>query len=231
MINELAQELMQEMQAFTEGPGSINSLNRAITLSHEIHEKLVILRFKAYEAGLFSQDVTNLELQEFDMDLALEKTEIEPVSTEAIFLETTDLPQNETANLPKVDITLEEPVQVTESIRISITPEKTSSENPIFIESFSDFNLDELLDQAQGKHPKINAFNGNYSLKEKINFINTLFGSSSESFGTAVKQIDGFKSLKETLPVLEFLSTTYNWHAANREILNKFLEKVMAKYA
>ena len=221
MINELAQELMQEMQAFTEGPGSINSLNRAITLSHEIHEKLVILRFKAYEAGLFTQDVTNLELQEFDMDLALEKTEIEPVSTAAIFQETTDLPQAEAHTLP----------DLTEPQGNTVNSQNISSEEPQHVESTLDFNLDELLDQAQGKHPKINAFNGNYSLKEKINFINTLFGSSSESFGTAVKQIDGFKSLKETLPVLEFLSTTYNWHAANREILNKFLEKVMAKYA
>jgi hypothetical protein len=88
-----------------------------------------------------------------------------------------------------------------------------------------------LIHQSKGKHEKIESFNGNYSLKEKITFINALFGGSSESFGTAVKQIDGFKTLEETYPTLEFFASTFHWHKADRQALSRFMEKLLARHA
>jgi len=78
---------------------------------------------------------------------------------------------------------------------------------------------------------KIDKFNGNYSLKEKITFINELFKGSSDSFASAVKQIDSYSTLEDLMPTLNYLSTTNGWSSANRDALEKFIQKVIARYA
>jgi hypothetical protein len=91
-------------------------------------------------------------------------------------------------------------------------------------------DLEGLIAMAQGKHPKIKSFNGNYSLKEKISFINELFGGSSGSFGSAVKQIDAHKSAEPPLAVLKVFAEMYSWNQADPTVLLKFIEKVMGMY-
>ena len=91
--------------------------------------------------------------------------------------------------------------------------------------------LNALISISHGKHEKIDKFNGNYSLKEKITFINELFNGSSESFASAVKQIDSHASMDTLMPTLNYLSATHTWTNANQEALGKFIEKVVAKYA
>jgi len=89
----------------------------------------------------------------------------------------------------------------------------------------------EIISQSYGKHEKIDKLNGNYSLKEKITFINDLFKGSSDSFGAAIKQIDANSSIQELMPTLNYLSVTNEWVTANQDTLKKFIEKVVAKYA
>ena len=94
-----------------------------------------------------------------------------------------------------------------------------------------EFDLQSIISNSWGKHEKIETFNGNYSLKEKIMFINVLFHGSSESFGTAVKQIDTFNSIEETLPLLNFLSSSNGWQDVEKATLERFIQKIVAKYA
>jgi len=91
-------------------------------------------------------------------------------------------------------------------------------------------DIEALIAMAQGKHPKIKSFNGNYSLKEKISFINELFGGSSGSFGSAVKQIDAHKSAEPPVAVLKVFAEMYSWNQADPTVLLKFIEKVMGMY-
>jgi len=236
-MESLSKRLVDEIKGFTAGSGDAKSLDKAIATAHELLEKLYILRYKSYEAGIFKE--TPNEIPEFDLaGLSAEEEQSEqiaPAPSEQLF----DLPSNEDAGeqiithedqpelLPLIDIepTVEEelPIAIEPIIQAEIPLEPTVASTPLA--------LDALISISHGKHEKIDKFNGNYSLKEKITFINELFNGSSESFASAVKQIDSHASMDTLMPTLNYLSATHTWSNANQEALGKFIEKVVAKYA
>jgi hypothetical protein len=242
-MESLSKRLLDEIKGFTTGSGDAKTLDKAIATAHELLEKLYILRYKSYEAGIFKE--TPNEIPEFDLAaLSVEEEQINqieqiepiiPTTTEQLF----DLPSNEDAGeqiithedqpelLPINDIvpTAEEelPIAIEPVIQAEIPLEPLVASTPLA--------LDALISISHGKHEKIDKFNGNYSLKEKITFINELFNGSSESFASAVKQIDSHASMDTLMPTLNYLSATHTWNNANQEALSKFIEKVVAKYA
>ncbi|MFM1810493.1 MAG: hypothetical protein RLZZ382_1718 [Bacteroidota bacterium] len=242
-MESLSKRLLDEIKGFTTGSGDAKTLDKAIATAHELLEKLYILRYKSYEAGIFKE--TPNEIPEFDLAaLSVEEEQINqieqiepiiPTTTEQLF----DLPSNEDAGeqiithedqhelLPINDIvpTAEEelPIAIEPVIQAEIPLEPLIASTPLALEA--------LISISHGKHEKIDKFNGNYSLKEKITFINELFNGSSESFASAVKQIDSHASMDTLMPTLNYLSATHTWSNANQEALSKFIEKVVAKYA
>ena len=242
-MESLSKRLLDEIKGFTTGSGDAKTLDKAIATAHELLEKLYILRYKSYEAGIFKE--TPNEIPEFDLAaLSVEEEQINqieqiepiiPTTTEQLF----DLPSNEDAGeqiithedqpelLPINDIvpTAEEelPIAIEPVIQAEIPLEPLIASTPLALEA--------LISISHGKHEKIDKFNGNYSLKEKITFINELFNGSSESFASAVKQIDSHASMDTLMPTLNYLSATHTWNNANQEALSKFIEKVVAKYA
>jgi hypothetical protein len=242
-MESLSKRLLDEIKGFTTGSGDAKTLDKAIATAHELLEKLYILRYKSYEAGIFKE--TPNEIPEFDLAaLSVEEEQINqieqiepiiPTTSEQLF----DLPSNEDAGeqiithedqpelLPINDIvpTAEEelPIAIEPVIQAEIPLEPLIASTPLALEA--------LISISHGKHEKIDKFNGNYSLKEKITFINELFNGSSESFASAVKQIDSHASMDTLMPTLNYLSATHTWSNANQEALSKFIEKVVAKYA
>lgn len=242
-MESLSKRLLDEIKGFTAGSGDAKTLDKAIATAHELLEKLYILRYKSYEAGIFKE--TPNEIPEFDLAaLSVEEEQINqieqiepiiPTASEQLF----DLPSNEDAGeqiithedqpelLPINDIvpTAEEelPIAIEPVIQAEIPLEPLIASTPLALEA--------LISISHGKHEKIDKFNGNYSLKEKITFINELFNGSSESFASAVKQIDSHASMDTLMPTLNYLSATHTWSNANQEALSKFIEKVVAKYA
>ncbi len=242
-MESLSKRLVDEIKGFTAGSGDAKTLDKAIATAHELLEKLYILRYKSYEAGIFKE--TPNEIPEFDLAaLSVEEEQINqieqiepiiPTASEQLF----DLPSNEDAGeqiithedqpelLPINDIvpTAEEelPIAIEPVIQAEIPLEPLVASTPLA--------LDALISISHGKHEKIDKFNGNYSLKEKITFINELFNGSSESFASAVKQIDSHASMDALMPTLNYLSARHTWSNANQEALSKFIEKVVAKYA
>jgi hypothetical protein len=232
----LAQQILDEIKAFTNEPGDSTSIDKAIGTTQLLLEKLYILRYKSYETGLIKE--SNNSIPEFD--LAGFDTEPEPVvepinkPTPVLF----DLPTEEPSAEPIQDSIFDTPSEM--PLESNHTEEESSSsyieveaqtEEPTLTSSIESLDLNELISNSHGKHEKIDNFNGNYSLKEKITFINELFKGSSESFGSAVKQIDSHATMSELMPTLNFLSVTHEWKSANPEALKKFIEKVVAKYA
>lgn len=239
-MESLSKRLVDEIKGFTAGSGDAKTLDKAIATAHELLEKLYILRYKSYEAGIFKE--TPNEIPEFDLaglsaqeDQSEQSEQIAPAPSEQLF----DLPSHEDAGeqiithedqpelLPFNDIepTAEEelPIAIEPVIQAEIPLEPLVASTPL--------SLDALISKSHGKHEKIDKFNGNYSLKEKITFINELFKGSSESFASAVKQIDSHASMDTLMPTLNYLSATHTWTNANQEALGKFIEKVVAKYA
>jgi hypothetical protein len=239
-MESLSKRLLDEIKGFTTGSGDAKTLDKAIATAHELLEKLYILRYKSYEAGIFKE--TPNEIPEFDLaglsaeeELSEQIAHAAPAPSEQLF----DLPSHEDEGeqiithedqpelLPLNDIvpTAEEelPIVIEPVIQAEIPLEPLVASTPLA--------LDALISISHGKHEKIDKFNGNYSLKEKITFINELFNGSSESFASAVKQIDSHASMDTLMPTLNYLSATHTWTNANQEALSKFIEKVVAKYA
>ena len=232
----LAQQILDEIKAFTKEPGDSTSIDKAIGSTQELLEKLYILRYKSYEAGIIKE--SNNSIPEFDLAgfEAEPKEVIEPIiePSPVLFDLPTEAPTaepiQETLVETQAEISLESNNNVEESTPTYIEIEAQAEESTV-ASKVESVDLKELISNAHGKHEKIDNFNGNYSLKEKITFINELFNGSSESFGSAVKQIDTHASVSELMPTLNFLSVTHEWKNANPEALKKFIEKVVAKYA
>lgn len=246
-MESLSKRLLEEIKAFTTGSGDAKSLDKAIITAHELIEKLYILRYKSYEAGIF-KEIPN-DIPEFDLaGVSIEGEHPEhlaptvPIPSEPLF----DLPNDEEEGMhisghdePPALSTLddiepmfqEEQPTVEDEIPIAVEPiiQAEIPLEPLVVST--PMALDALISISHGKHEKIDKFNGNYSLKEKITFINELFNGSSESFASAVKQIDSHASMDTLMPTLNYLSATHTWTNANQEALRKFIEKVVAKYA
>ena len=239
-MESLSKRLVDEIKGFTAGSGDAKTLDKAIATAHELLEKLYILRYKSYEAGIFKE--TPNEIPEFDLaGVSAEEEQIEqiahavPAPSEQLFDLTshedvddqisTHQDEPELLALNDIEPTVEEelPIAIEPVIQAEIPLEPIVVSTPL--------SLDALISKSHGKHEKIDKFNGNYSLKEKITFINELFNGSSESFASAVKQIDSHASMDTLMPTLNYLSATHTWTNANQEALSKFIEKVVAKYA
>jgi hypothetical protein len=244
-MDSIGKRLLEEINEFTSGAGDTKSIDRAISTAHELLENLYILRYKAYEAGLFTPVID--EFPEFDLagvseptalDSGVDETPLhelfEPSEPEEQATETPVPSEEEQAGTEAVDLT-NVPLEPTATIAEEGIQEGASEghtvQNNIPMEPTASMDLTHLVSLSYGKHEKIDKFNGNYSLKEKITFINELFKGSSDSFGSAVKQVDSYASIQELMPTLNYLSVTNEWGTANEDALKKFIEKVVAKYA
>lgn len=243
-MESIGKRLLEEINEFTSGAGDAKSIDRAIGTAQELLENLYILRYKAYEAGLF-KPVTD-EFPEFDLAGVSEPTALNAEVHKTPVQELVE-PLESEEQATETPMPIEEEETVTEAFDLSKSPleptAKISEEEVLWIsesqpvqttipmEPAASMDLTHLVSMSQGKHEKIDKFNGNYSLKEKITFIQELFKGSSDSFGSAVKQIDTHASIQELMPTLNYLSVTNEWATANEEALKKFIEKVVAKYA
>jgi hypothetical protein len=54
-MESLSKRLLDEIKGFTTGSGDAKTLDKAIATAHELLEKLYILRYKSYEAGIFKE--------------------------------------------------------------------------------------------------------------------------------------------------------------------------------
>lgn len=235
----LSQRLQDEIKAFTSGDGNARSLDQAIGTAHELLEKLYILRYKAYETGIYSHQTE--VFPEFDLADAMSEQPVqveETIHVEVPVEPVAEAPESSAGTQAEIPLDLEVIDSTSQaSINDAVNPtlvDETPIEPEVDNHEFGNvepMDLSVIISTAHGKHEKIDKFNGNYSLKEKITFINELFKGSSDSFASAVKQIDSYSTLEDLMPTLNYLSTTNGWSSANRDALEKFIQKVIARYA
>jgi hypothetical protein len=71
---------------------------------------------------------------------------------------------------------------------------------------------------------------GSFTLNERLQFINELFEGSSDSFSTAVKNLDNLDGLDSARTVIVDYASTNNWDLES-EIVEDFLVKICRRYA
>ena len=73
---------------------------------------------------------------------------------------------------------------------------------------------------------------GSFTLTEKLQFINTLFGGSSEAFGTATKKLNEQLNMAGAILYLVEIAETNSWNfIKSLEIIEEFVLKLCRRYA
>jgi hypothetical protein len=78
----------------------------------------------------------------------------------------------------------------------------------------------------------IDSLIGSFSLTEKLQFINGLFGGSSEAFATATKQLNDQPNMTAAILELITIAETNSWDfARSAETIDEFMAKLCRRYA
>lgn len=235
-------EIQKLVQKLENGELQINELSVLEQLTREIHERSIILRYKAFEKKKAT--------------LAVEEAEVNHVVEEVDQPEVDDIlaPDNDRDDDGGFDFELfdspddsdvqnapEEPIieiaevdQSTESSPVESLPEnevKTESET-------SNLNVENFVSRvriaddvmSQFSVVKINSLIGAFGLNDRLRFINELFDGSSEKFGDAIKLLDSFDSLSDASPKIDALAAENNWDPED-DAVEEFIVVLKRRYA
>lgn len=225
------------------GELSIDELVQFETLTRELYERTVILKYKAFENKVnpIVESPLNVEdeLDYIENEVENEIEESEPTIDFSIF----DAP--EIIEEPAVEIELEE--ELVEStipeVTQEVAPEATLQKDIIVeapavekqvsaqVQSFWEqlnMNSNSLSTQFEGA--KIDTLVGAFGLNEKLRFINDLFDGSSESFSEAIKVLDTQSNLDTAKIKSSELAIKHGWDAEEESVVD-FLMMVNRRYA
>jgi hypothetical protein len=109
--------------------------------------------------------------------------------------------------------------------QVSIHP--TTEDNAKFVRRFS--ATDASL-AAQLSMTRLDTLIGSFGLNERLNFINGLFGGSSEAFSEAIKELDTQHSQQDALIKTSAFAIQYAWDLDD-ETVEEFVIKLKRRYA
>lgn len=233
------EELVSKME---NGTLTIEELANLENLTRELHERSIILKYKAFESKVnpSHSDSTSTEVEEKEEVKTEEKIvevedkieEEEPTIDFSIF----DTPAQEEIKEVKTEepaFVLEEaPVQST--FEENIQEEKPEPVNNIQQNQGTSFweqlNINDNSLSTQFEGAKIDTLIGAFGLNEKLRFINDLFDGSSESFSEAIKILDSQSSIEEAKLKSAELANQHNWDAEEESVVD-FMMMVNRRYA
>jgi len=248
------EEIRTLITKLDKGTLSSNEMEELVSLSRDLYERSVILQYKSFEEKVFGaapapvveekeevieEPVAELEEEEI---LEVEKEE-EPAFDFSLF----DSPQAETpqAETPEAKAPLQEEPEVEEHISVSHTEHEEGGVHQETVEvTHTQVETVAALAGLAGNFMKIMAESGAesglnvpleslvgaFGLNERLQYINVLFGGSSENFAEGVKALDQLSSRTEASEKAAELAATYGWENDN-EVVTDFLAKVGRRYA
>lgn len=226
------------------GSLTIEELANLETLTRELHERSIILKYKAFENKVNESpnDSTTLEVKE-EEELKIEDkvVEIEDIVEEnepTIDFSIFDSPVQEDEIIEEIKpeeptVVLEEtPVQNTEEADIpEVKPENVNNIQQNQGSSFwEQLNIKDNSLSTQFEGAKIDTLIGAFGLNEKLRFINDLFDGSSESFSDAIKILDSQSNIEEAKLRSAELASQHNWDAEEESVVD-FMMMVNRRYA
>lgn len=78
---------------------------------------------------------------------------------------------------------------------------------------------------------KLDTLIGSFGLNERLQFINELFGGSSEAFSDAVKVLDARTGMDSAREKIAEFAASHNWGDADNETITDFVAKIKRRYA
>lgn len=191
------------------GELSVEELSELEELTRNLHEKSIILKYKAFEqkAGTKSEEQ------------ATEKSA--PVVEE---------PKPEKST--EIDFSgFKQKASTEQKEAVSAEEQKESiaenTEGDSFLDKFAaaDNSLSSKFEDA-----KIDTLVGAVGLNQKLRYINDLFDGSSELYGEAIKALDVQSSLEDARVTLDKLAVSNDWDPEEQTVI-EFMEMLNRRYA
>lgn len=220
---------------------SLDELFEMERLTAKLHERSIILRYKAFENKLGVTKAVVVEEPEISLpEEEIKEPEVtktpEPISEEesddvefALFEEESE----------EIDMSFEEPeeektvepIQEIQEEKVeepSVTrAESSTSSSFSFIDKFQ--TEDNSLSN-QFAASKLETLIGAFSLNEKLRYINDLFDGSSELFSDAIKSLDTKSSFNDASDLLSDLAKQHEWDP-EEESVSEFMIFIRRRYA
>jgi hypothetical protein len=252
-------ELLEHVSKIENGSVTLPELEYSVELARDLYEKLVVVRHKVYEQGILEQPTFDLSPIAFEEDVneeqpvisepmsieiqepisepeptifELESKDEEPVETE-IHVENTESSEEllfESSHESQAEITdhsddLERPMP---EIQHHEPPIQNSVHSGIWVEKIRDV---ESHIPSSFTMSKLDTLIGSFGLNERLQFINELFGGSSETFSDAVKVLDARTGMDSAREKIAEFAAANNWEDADNETITDFVAKIKRRYA
>jgi hypothetical protein len=222
------------------GALSIEELSTLESLTRAIHERSIILKYKAFEQKV-NPVVSTEEPAAKVSDPKVEAEKKEVVEEPTIDFSMFSVEEEEEAPIQE-DIKVE--VEPDPEVEPEIIPEPTVEKvDSIVVELKEEAPVSQpgtsFLDRIQSADTSLNArFNGTkldtlvgaFGLNQKLMYINELFDGSSESFSDAIKSLDSKSSMEDAKETVTALASKFEWDAEEESVI-EFMAVLNRRYA
>ena len=280
-MKTIIDSISKKIHSLESTPLNSAELNELIIKSQELTERLIILRYKAYEQQVFGtvqeEDKITPEVSITEIESPISIPEITPDPEERPVIdfswveEETEEPTIEEEQSNSIDLAEEEIVdeipEVIEELEEALSdsneealneeieeeviptieeeaPSLFSAPGPIQEQEHNGVNIGELSEtidsikkveqnvkEQYGIIP-LETLIGSFTLNEKLQFINELFGGSSEAFTSSVKTLDSQENMRSAREFIANIAVQHHWDFENSiDIIDDFMLKICRRYA
>ena len=224
---------------------TIDELFELEKLTRKLHERSVILRYKAFENKIGNEPMAEKEepklVPEEKIEIVEENKpqEEEEVEFNIFDNEEEDIgfvfeaPQEELkADTEEKELEIDiEPKDEVEPQELEPQPSEPTPVSPSQGGSFIDrFKIADNSLSSKFAESKLDSLIGAFGLNEKLMFINDLFDGSSEMFSDAIKALDSKASLDEASVMLDELANEHAWDP-EEEAVADFIVYIQRRHA
>ena len=205
------------------GKLSEEDMETLVNSTRELHERALILRYKAYEHKIYGESAS--EINDVVLPKAVQEhllVEPEIPSFEAEITEVVAEPKH--VDTPSFDMSfsLFDQLEETQKEEEVILPTETSSK--ALEPEIDNFTVSKLM------FSKIESLQTAFGLNEKLQIIRELFKGSSEDYTQAIQILDVQPNFEQAKTILSNFTLEYAWEL-DTPITIEFVQKIARRYA
>lgn len=247
-MSELVKNISQKLDALEKGQLPAEEIDQLTNDSRELNERLVVLRYKAYEGKLITKpaakEIKKEEervIQEFKINLntptEIKEEKPEPVAANQINLidvieEETKVESVVSSQQSKVDSPLVAVANEQKPSTFNFQPSTKPMTDPVAASSINEklsTSQPQTLAEKLQKKP-ISDLKAAIGLNQKFLFMNDLFEGENSAYNDAINQLNSFSTIDDAKNHLLELGTRYRWTLENENVVT-FTELVERRYA
>jgi hypothetical protein len=234
------------------GELSVNELSDLADLTAELHERSIILKYKAFELKSNVSIATPVVEVEEEPENIVEEEPVEidePEEDEPAPLDFSlfEEPEEEIPEIvfetpeveaPSIEIETEIETEKEEVIPEPIVEpiikvEEKIEAAPVTVSAGNSF-IDRIKTPTDGVGGqfagKLDSLIGAFGLNQRLQYINYLFDGSSDAFGDAIKSLDNQEGIEAVRPKIEVLASDNEWDH-EEEVVVEFVTMIKRRYA